>query len=317
MKANIDTAPDGASVSWPSDGAQARVFSGHESFVCRPGWLPKIYEAVRDDADLFESDERAILALGLGRNMVKSLRFWGDAFGVTAHDRGRTTTTPFARLLLDGGTGLDPYLEEHGSLWRLHWQLATRACLGAWVVGLLENPDAEVPKDRLVELVKTRASAGRKPITMGTAAAHVDIFIRTYDAARLDGAILAEDSLGCQHQELGLLELVTRAGTSLVKFRRGAKAGLDMPTFAFAVADFWRGTAAGSRTLSIRSLLLERRSPGNVFRLDEPALYDQLEALCCAAPSLSLSDDGAGGTNLVAGDAHFLSIIEDLAWPNR
>src|SRR3546814_4710316 len=39
----------------------ARVFSGHESFACRYGWLPKLYEAISDDPALFSSDERAIL----------------------------------------------------------------------------------------------------------------------------------------------------------------------------------------------------------------------------------------------------------------
>src|SRR3546814_2779866 len=47
----------------------ARVFSGHESFACRYGWLPKLYEAISDDPALFSSDERAILKLGLGRNI--------------------------------------------------------------------------------------------------------------------------------------------------------------------------------------------------------------------------------------------------------
>src|SRR3546814_9438686 len=68
----------------------ARVFSGHESFACRYGWLPKLYEAISDDPALFSSDERAILKLGLGRNMVKSIRFWGDAFGLTRQAGGET-----------------------------------------------------------------------------------------------------------------------------------------------------------------------------------------------------------------------------------
>ena len=34
-------------------------FSGHESFVCRYGWLPKVYRAVKSDASLLRDDERA------------------------------------------------------------------------------------------------------------------------------------------------------------------------------------------------------------------------------------------------------------------
>lgn len=66
-----------ANRTWELAGGQARVFSGHESFACRYGWLPKLYEAVEQDEELFADDERAILALGLGKNMVRSIRFWG------------------------------------------------------------------------------------------------------------------------------------------------------------------------------------------------------------------------------------------------
>src|SRR3546814_6442917 len=89
----------------------ARFFSGHESFAYRYGWLPKLYEAISDDPALFSSDERAILKLGLGRNMVKSIRFWGDAFGLTRQAGGETRATEFADRLLDPEAGLDRYLE--------------------------------------------------------------------------------------------------------------------------------------------------------------------------------------------------------------
>ncbi len=92
------------------------MFSGHESFAVRYGWLPKLYEAATEDPDLFSSDERAILTLGLGRNMVKSIRFWGDALGLTTVLGKSIQTTGFAKRLLDPEHGLDPYLEDPGSL---------------------------------------------------------------------------------------------------------------------------------------------------------------------------------------------------------
>ena len=52
-------------------------FSGHESFVCRYGWLPKVYRAVKSDGSLLRDDQLATQTLGIGRNMVKSIQFWG------------------------------------------------------------------------------------------------------------------------------------------------------------------------------------------------------------------------------------------------
>lgn len=59
-------------------------YSGHESFVCRYGWLRKLYDAVKMNPKIFADDaiEAAIVKLGIGRNMVKSIAFWGDAFGI-------------------------------------------------------------------------------------------------------------------------------------------------------------------------------------------------------------------------------------------
>ena len=139
-----------------------RVFSGHESFACRYGWLPKLYEAVAEDPKLFSSDERAILRLGLGRNMVKSLRFWGEAFGLTRTRNREVCVTDFAQMLLDADKGLDPYLETPGALWRLHWKLTVHGGLGAWAVMFLEMQDREIERERFVCLgAKARIAGAR------------------------------------------------------------------------------------------------------------------------------------------------------------
>jgi hypothetical protein len=303
---------------WDPDGGRARVFSGHESFAFRYGWLPKLYEAVEDDPELFTSDERAILALGLGRNMVKSIRFWGEVLGLLRVERGGATNTRLARALLDPITGLDPYLENAGSLWRLHWRVAAHAGLGAWTVAFLEVVDPEITRDRLVELVRARAATARSTITAGTAGAHVDIMLRTYDAGRAgDGAGVVEDSLGCLFQEIQLLYIANPNGRPTVRFARGPKPDLDVRAFAYTIHDFWTGTAPSSRTISLRSLMLERRAPGPIFRLDESSLHEHLEALCAAVHGFELREDGAGGLDLVVASLVDIDRLEELAWPTR
>ena len=157
-----------------------RIFSGHESFACRYGWLPKLYNALVDDPELFASDEQAILQLGLGRNMIKSIRFWGEAFGLTRTSGRKVYVTDFARNLLDTSKGIDPYLETPGSLWRLHWILTVHGGLGAWSVAFLETHDREITRERFIAAVRTRASQVRGTITSTTASNHVDILLRTY-----------------------------------------------------------------------------------------------------------------------------------------
>jgi hypothetical protein len=289
-------------------------FSGHESFVIRYGWLPKLYSALVECPDVFASDERAILALGLGRNMVKSIRFWGDALGLTEQNGRQVVPTPLAIRLLDPTEGRDPYLEDTGSLWRLHWLLTTRARLGAWATFFMDMRDSVTPRARLVAAVTGRAESLGSRISPGTAAAHVDILVRTYDAGRSEGVLVVEEALGCPLQELDLVREELVLGTPTLRLSRGPKLTLDVQAFAFAVHDFWTGAAPGSRAVSLRSLMLSRRSPGMVFALDEAGLHERLEALCAAASDLELRDDGAGGMDLVATRASAVDGLEDLAW---
>ena len=297
---------------WNASGGHAHVFSGHESFTCRYGWLPKLYEAVQQDEELFTTDERAILALGLGSNMVKAIRFWGQVFGLLQVQRGLARNTELARRLLDIDTGIDPYLEDPGSLWRLHWIVTAHAGLGAWVTTFLELQDAQITRDRLIDIVRSRAVAARGPVTQRTATTHVDILLRTYDWARFEAATPGEDASGCPFQELHLIETSVVNGQTLVSVKRGPKPLLDVGAFAFALNEYWQGAAPGSRSLSVRSLLVDRRSPGVVYRLDEGSLLACLEELC-GISGMQVRSDGAGGMDVV-GDGQVKERLEEVAW---
>ena len=269
------------------------VFSGHESFACRYGWLPKFYEAALEDPLLFESAERAILRLGIGRNMVKSIRFWVEALGLAFSERGRVQLTDLAERILDTSAGLDPYLEAHSTLWRLHWMLTVHGRLGAWAVAFLESHDREILRETFIASVAARAAHVRGTVTLRTATDHVDAFLRTYAAPRrFDGPV--EDALGSPFQELDLVETGTRVGQTIVRFSRGPKQSLDPSAFAFALHDFWRHTAPGSTAVSLRSLMLSYCAPGAVFLLDEVGLHAKIQELCDLSEVLTLRPDGAG-----------------------
>ena len=56
-------------------------FSGHETFPFRYTWLKKGVDAVMDDPAVFTSD-RSTITLGVGKNMVRSIRHWCNAAGL-------------------------------------------------------------------------------------------------------------------------------------------------------------------------------------------------------------------------------------------
>src|SRR5438046_2950320 len=111
------------------------AFARHETFHPRYGWFRKGVKAAEQSPEVF-SKESAPVELGVGKNMVRAIRFWGRAAKVLADAANpRQPRLPLSvpsqngRALFDERTGLDPYLEQPGSLWLLHWWLLAPPCL--------------------------------------------------------------------------------------------------------------------------------------------------------------------------------------------
>ena len=78
-------------------------FSGHQSFPFRYGWFAKAAEQIGRDPRLFGRED-ALAQLGVGKNMVASIRYWCEAAGLMEFRRVRgrglhAGLTPLGRLL--------------------------------------------------------------------------------------------------------------------------------------------------------------------------------------------------------------------------
>lgn len=62
----------------------AMKFRAHDTFFIRKGWLSKGMKYVHSKPDVFVAkDENPMDVLGIGANMVKALRYWLQAVGLT------------------------------------------------------------------------------------------------------------------------------------------------------------------------------------------------------------------------------------------
>src|SRR3982751_766102 len=105
-------------------GVVQHAFSGHETFPFRYPWLKKGYDAVLSDGSVFVRDD-AITTLGVGKNMVRSIRHWCLAAGILEEgDKEGLRPSDLGKLIL-ADDGLDPYLEDPASLWLIHWKIAS------------------------------------------------------------------------------------------------------------------------------------------------------------------------------------------------
>jgi hypothetical protein len=103
-------------------------FAGHESFVLRLGWLRKMYDLASTNPAVLKSDEEAIHALGIGRNMVRSLEFWADACSVTRRSDEGLAPGPLGDFLFRANSGADPYMESIDSVALVHCPLCHDSC---------------------------------------------------------------------------------------------------------------------------------------------------------------------------------------------
>lgn len=261
------------------------TFSGHETFPLRYGWLKKAYDAVAAlDAntvgrDIF-TDDSAIGRFGVGKNMVTSMRHWAACCGIIA-DTGKGHLRPTALgNLIFGPEGRDPYLENPGTLWLLHWQLASYDPSGLrpnkttwqWVFNHLPGLAFE-KEDLIAGLTKIASARSWSRLAPATLRNDVDCFVRTYESRQNDRESI-EDVLSSPLAELGLI----RGQHRRYQMIRGAKGSLPNTVFLVALEQFWRRMGS-SKTLSFETIAHEPGSPGRVFLLDEADLADRLTAL--------------------------------------
>ncbi len=262
-------------------------FSGHESFSCRYAWIPKAVESIEEDSFLFQDVDAAMVRLGLGKNMVKSLRFWVQAMRVAQSSRdGELHLTDFGHRIFNR-SGLDPYLEDITTLWLLHWQLCSHRenPLFAWDFLFNRYNEPEIIKSNVLSVIERESRQLARPLSKTTLSQHFDVFMHTYVPTHSHKAEVVEDSLDCPLVELELIERIGQRVNSQDKlepayaFRREPKPDLNWGVFLFAIDDYWRRNRHDEQTITLRQITAGPGSPGQVFKLPEDDIRKRLSEI--------------------------------------
>lgn len=258
-------------------------FSGHETFALRAGWPKKAYDAAVFDERLFGQDA-AVARLGVGKNMVRSIRHWGLATGVIEEDGyGAVAPSAFGHWLLADddakAPGADPYLEDAGTPWVLHWHLCRMpgpATLAHFVFGIWRGADLSAAAlGALAEALDPWVLArGGTPPALGTLRRDVEALRATYLPPRAARGDL-DDRLASPLADLGLVRLVDDEP----HVRRGATRRVPPWVMAYAVLDLWQRHHPGRETLALGEALTAEGSPGRAFGLDPNAAFDLFDAM--------------------------------------
>lgn len=282
--------------------APAGFFARHETFCPRYGWIKKGFNAVAHDPYVFDAQDD-IERLGVGKNMVRSIRFWCLAFHVIEPAEaeaprrlgGPMRPTAFGRALLSED-GWDPYLEDPASLWLLHWQLFSPPITAAsWPLIFNLPYTGNFGVNELIDALRERLAGhpGAKRCSDSSLAKDVSCVVRMYAPAQ---SRTQADEIECPFTHLGLL--LTTEGRQTYRFAMGDKRSLPEEVFLAACCDYvtknseGNGPASGAvsdkgvRSLSLNKAAFGHNSPGVVFKLSETDIGYRLEKI-----ALRFSDD--------------------------
>lgn len=129
-------------------------FSGHESFPCKSMWLKKGYDYLVEHNKFTDPD--AVVKLGVGKNIVQSIKFWLRAFDLLKDDE----VTEIARYIFNDRDGKDPYAEDNTTLWILHYLLVVSAVSSIYrlVFVDLQREKKEFDKDQVLSFIKRKCN---------------------------------------------------------------------------------------------------------------------------------------------------------------
>lgn len=251
-------------------------FSGHESFICRQFWLKKVFDFCNGKRSF--NDETAVVDLGVGKNMVASLRFWGKALGMLDETDSPTEIANY----LFGKKGKDVYLEDFGTVWLLHYYLikTNRASIYNLVFNEFRKERIDFTKEQLHSFLKRKCEElSPSTYNINTINTDINVFLRNYLKPQKDEKVEIEDDFSGVLLDLDLIKRYKqRIDNSTVHwYKIEGQDRIDLPyqIVLYTILDNYRM----QKSITFRELQVGCNSPGMVFALNAEGLYSKLQQI--------------------------------------
>lgn len=187
-------------------------FRAHDTFAIRKGWLHKGMKHILKNPRLFvDKNINPMDELGIGSNMVKALRYWLQAFGLTV-ETGATTKkqefTELGKLIWNN----DLFMEEDGTYCILHYLLASNfEQATAWHYFFNTYNMNEITKESFINDIKSYISIQEPDYQVSDRLLEddFDCIIKTYYRASESNSN-PESNIESPLTELGLIKLIDK-----------------------------------------------------------------------------------------------------------
>jgi hypothetical protein len=258
------------------------TFSGHDSFQCRQLWLKKGYDYVQEGKNF--NDEDAVVQLGVGKNMVSSIRFWLKAFNIIDN---KDIPTEFGKRLFDDETGYDPFLEDEASLWLLHYQLVKNSFASIYSIIFNEFRKEKLffNKETFVNYVKRIGESNTDlNFNENTVAKDFIVFANLYknDPESKD----VEDSFSGILSEIELLKTTGKGKEEQFYIENTERDNLPEAVVLFTILD----NSSYGNSISLNSLEFDLNSPGSIFALNRSGLMNKISDIVDEFKDITFTD---------------------------
>lgn len=251
-------------------------FRAHDTFFIRKGWLSKGMRCVADKPDVFVSrEENPMDVLGIGANMVKALRYWLQAVGLTTEtNKGKRTQTftDLGKIVFEN----DTYIEELGTLYLLQYRLASQVDdATAWYFFFNEFNMTEFSREDFVSALQKYIKMRDSETEYAIRSLNDDFqcIINTYLPRYKSNPtkVSPENNIDCPLGELGLVDILNRKRKTYKKSIPSSNT-LNPYIVLAVIAD----NAKGRKEITLNELLTAPCNIGKVFNLDSITMLDAL-----------------------------------------
>lgn len=253
-------------------------FAGHDTFHLRDGWLKKGLSIAQKLGDEGLLSSRAADILGVGANMVKSIRHWLEAVQLTQGtlelDEGKVTViTELASMILEH----DPYFQSEATWWALHVNIVNKPNSAfAWNWFFNDFQASRFEKAYCVESLKRSLeyNPSQRCPAQKTLDKDVTAILASYAQQIPRVTLTPEDTKDCPFLRLGLLTFSRESGFYIPQY--GMK---SIPSVMLGYSIVASETSESDLTKSYISLSVgeaasRRSGPGRALLMRDEELYD-------------------------------------------
>lgn len=254
------------------------IINKHGSFYIRNGWPTKIINSVQEDDHIFSPNKEidAVDNLGVGRVMVKSMRYWAQALGLCDEKHDQQGVVSCLTNLGNIISKSDEFFEYNDTLWLLHRNLSKNLDLAtAWYWAFnIYNKKVFTKKDFVdsfyAYLTNNGLSYDKKNISK-----EFDCFKNTYiNTETFDiKRIIDEDTTPF----FAPLHLITYADNNIFELTSPRSKDISVEIFMYCIFKDNEQHFINNKQLSIETLLEEPGQVGKYFNLTFSTILELLQ----------------------------------------